>query len=1043
MKSRFRPCAVPFTVLFALSCWSGNIWSEDPPVSSDVSRAAQHSEEALPGSEARVTIPGPLRSFLRMAAISQKASPEEVLPLLARKVAMEGYDRKGKPGRPTEYLILLKRYVEQARELYSLAGRDGVIRVASCADVDQLLAVLGYGLQHDCGPSASVGVADPERAFVTIDSGFPLTDLEETLRAGGSFVHPFPASQVPVLFGEDVWKANDRTNKGAKDILDRLLRDPALSRLYWAMTQIDASTATFLLKSIGLERLITLAPVLDFYGSQLCIRSGQVVVPGGTGAASSWKNLVGVGPDSAKEFLTRLLTKDGGWLAAYLDALSRASPTQQAYLTEPHRLRRFYEALRGRTASPGAADSVFRPNPGLALLVTRLQLEANGQPHVPGSLDVWKEIFREKWDSRVVRELAKHYSGCNSSEQLLEGMFAFSRAYSEAGPLQIYLALSEIDRRRTMDQRLSPETARLLAEKFPGFSSYYPIFTEFGALNNTSITGFVKTAEAVEGIRNRVLRADALGILQANLGLWQILARQGQIPTATWNDSWQQVINPFSAIVSPSQLFDVARASLGELFRAAGTKSQPSQDEIVALLAGPEQTSAEGQKVKQELANKMRSAFEAQRLVSLDTLFALGDGLSQAAQGKAAGGRLLGLAGELREFRMPKPLFTSGERVEWTPGRNRNSHLQLEQATDLTASIKSSRSPGELAVVRGRLVPFLRDSLVGLNYAYYAPPAAQMLYNNPLFVRAHDFTGEEVIMGGEPDWKTPSLFGRGWTASGGTHLTGSLADLPYVLAQVEQDFIVPENVQSLIWEDLVPSLVTSAVLPRWWRVTRNELHAVTLYQRFGEELLAAAANDAQSRQRAMTILSDRLPPRRFEQVEEDLQAKHVDEALARLTPSECFYLAAEYRQRFPKEPTNWSKAGPDLERLAQRDPEAVSWGRLSQAFGVPHPAFAQTYARELLAVKPFPTFIGYSSRLLAESWESTNLYWARLADEMGYPPVMLNRLVPELTHRMVEKIFATDLEDWPALLRALRETGEEFRLGKIASIPTTSVASGL
>jgi hypothetical protein len=61
------------------------------------------------------------------------------------------------------------------------------------------------------------------------------------------------------------------------------------------------------------------------------------------------------------------------------------------------------------------------------------------------------------------------------------------------------------------------------------------------------------------------------------------------------------------------------------------------------------------------------------------------------------------------------------------------------------------------------------------------------------------------------------------------------------------------------------------------------------------------------------------------------------------------------------------------------------------------------------------------------------LYWARLADEMGYPPVVLNRLVPQLTHRMVENVFGTNLEDWPAVLRALRETGEEFRQGKIAS----------
>jgi hypothetical protein len=47
-----------------------------------------------------------------------------------------------------------------------------------------------------------------------------------------------------------------------------------------------------------------------------------------------------------------------------------------------------------------------------------------------------------------------------------------------------------------------------------------------------------------------------------------------------------------------------------------------------------------------------------------------------------------------------------------------------------------------------------------------------------------------------------------------------------------------------------------------------------------------------------------------------------------------------------------------------------------------------------------------------------------------------------LTHRMVEKIFATDLEDWPALLRALRETGEEFRLGKTASATKGDGAPG-
>jgi hypothetical protein len=138
-----------------------------------------------------------------------------------------------------------------------------------------------------------------------------------------------------------------------------------------------------------------------------------------------------------------------------------------------------------------------------------------------------------------------------------------------------------------------------------------------------------------------------------------------------------------------------------------------------------------------------------------------------------------------------------------------------------------------------------------------------------------------------------------------------------------------------------------------------------------------------------------------------------------------------------------SGAGQALANLTRENPAETSWERISEDFGVPHPALARTYARELLTLKPLPTFLGFSSRLLAESWESNNLYWGRLAHEKGHPPVMLHRLIPMLTHRMVEKIFATHLEDWPAVLRAMRETGEEFRLDQIPSTPSVAASAGL
>ena len=1048
MKS---PCFLLRASLSVFLCLCASVYSaaldSSSSSGSDTTTSAKSPDVPQPAAVtgASVVIPGPLRSFLRMAGVSQKISIEEVLPLLARNVAVEGYQgRKDKAGRPTEFLILLKRYVEQARELVTLAGPEGVIRVSSCDQAGPLLNILGYRLRG-CGKDAALETADPESAFLTIDSGFPLAELEQTLQGGQPFTCHFAPTPVPLLFSPDDWtQAGTRDSQDKKnDVLDSLLDDPALARLYWAMARMDTETSASFRQFAGIPRLLPFAPVLDFYGSHISIRNGRVIVPGGVAAESAWKELAGANPESPKEFVARLLAKDDGWLAAYYDTLSRLTPAQQVYFTDAHRLPRFYEALRGKDVGAGPARPVFRPDPDLLLLVTRLELDASGQPMVPGNLQVWEQILHLKTDSKVVRQWAKRASHWKNPDQLVEALFAFSRQTSEYGPLPIYLMLSAIDSARPPERRLSPQTALLLAQNFSRYGNQYLTFSEFGGLSDDSITRFLQVADVIDRISNVTLRANALGIFQANVGLWQILARQGQISGAKLNPSWQAVISPFAAgIPSSTQLFDSARTSLRELWRAAAGRPNLSHDEVVALLAGPSQSSPDGKRVRQELADRIRSVLDGQRLVSLDTLLGLGEGLNELAQGKDVGDTLLPLAGQLKEFEMPRPMFTSGERSEWAAGFYNVRHSSLQTRTDLARIIKSSKSKKELIEARGLVVPFLRDTLVGLNYAYYEPPGAQILLNNPLFVRSHDFSGE-MAMGGGQSWRVPHVFGSGLPAGGGAHLAGSLADLPFVLAEAEQDFIVPENVQALIWHELVPGLVSSATLPRWWGVTRNELHAVTLYQRTGEELLTAAVQDEKLRQTVLDILAERMAPQRSEQVGKALSTGDVEGALSRVLPGETFYLTAEFRQKFPGQRGHWGKAGEELEELSTRYPTEVSWKRLSDDFGVPHPALAQSYSLELLKVKPFPAFMGYSSRLLAESWDSNNLYWARLADELGYSPAMMNRLVPELTYRMVEKIFATDFEDWPAMLRAMRETGDEFRSGKITTLPKVALTTSV
>src|ERR1700678_1818834 len=89
---------------------------------------------AIPQKPQTIAIPGPLRSFSRMAALSPEISAEDVLPALARNVVTNGYQAAGSNDvlEQTEYLKLVIRYLAQARELEKLADSSGAIKVETC-----------------------------------------------------------------------------------------------------------------------------------------------------------------------------------------------------------------------------------------------------------------------------------------------------------------------------------------------------------------------------------------------------------------------------------------------------------------------------------------------------------------------------------------------------------------------------------------------------------------------------------------------------------------------------------------------------------------------------------------------------------------------------------------------------------------------------------------------------------------------------------------------------------------------------------------------
>ena len=222
--------------------------------------------------------------------------------------------------------------------------------------------------------------------------------------------------------------------------------------------------------------------------------------------------------------------------------------------------------------------------------------------------------------------------------------------------------------------------------------------------------------------------------------------------------------------------------------------------------------------------------------------------------------------------------------------------------------------------------------------------------------------------------------------------------------------------------------------------SRGKLAALQLAERC-QVLFSPSHEQLPARELADWILADRLPLVPLEGLKPSLQEKDSTKEIARLMPADAFYLAAQFRDRSLQGSVSWGPATRELDELLRQQPTDISLKRVSKDFGIPHPILAQTYGRELLNGKPFPAFSGYCNRLFGESWDSDNLYWARLADEMNDSPEMLNILSPQLTRLMISKIFATDIEDWSAVVRAMHETGDETLHGMVALPPATETAA--
>lgn len=979
-----------------------------------------------------IEIPGPLTAFARMAALAPDVAPELLMSALARNISLSGFRSTGAEGgmQETEYLRLIFRYLQQAEELTKLAGSEHHLKIAECesGETGDLLKILGYRMRGGCGGDLVLETVNPTKAFITVDSGFPLADLEQALRTNRPFEYDMTPTTVPLLYGREYWSLDDP--KKEKSPIQMFLSDPALCRLYLSLAKLETNTAEIVRKDIEFDKLRAFSHVIDFYGSMFHVENGRVVTPGGSRAEAMWQKLVGAPVTKPSEFFLKLISTDDGWLACYYDALYRIEGPTKAYLTEPARMERFYEALRGKITSPGPARPVFRANTDMLIFTHRLWLEADGHPHIPGTLAVWKTLFADKKGVNDKR-LRRSAPGWQTADDLIAALFALSRSYADNVPLRMFIAASEMDRLRR--KPLEPATVELLLNEYTTLRSQYSLLTESPALSDDAIREFVAAALDTQKIRNELLRADTVGSLQGLLGLWQIYTRHGILRGPEVDSTFRELLTSIGRPENHTQLFGNARKGVEILLAATGGNSDPDpQRHLVRLLAGT--ITEDDATVLPAQVRAIDTIVGAQNLLTITELFTLDNQVQAAESGGSIDTALVNrLTSRIGRIQSARATLSTEEKNALSFGRIAEDHLERERKVRLRAEVDKNMNPRDKTnAIREILAPHLRDTLVGLVYAHYAPPGGQILLTNGQFVRYHDFTG---LPGSDFSWAPTEVAGVGWSATSGGRLMGSLSELPYALAQAEQNFLIPNEEQALIWGDLVPQLLLTATVPRWWGVKPIQVHYVALLQRAGRSLIAEAMIDPQVRAQVAASLDHSSSPNRAAEVRKAILDHDFDRAIEQVTPSELFTLSLDV---LAANPSLNSPIYSEIRRL-QRDDPLVKADVIGELFGSPKPVLTRSYRSELLGLRTMPTLMGYSSRLMAETWESSALYWAEISDRLGMKPEELNLAIPEWTRESIEGIFATNLEDWPALLRSMRRVGES----KTSQSATgTLVASG-
>jgi len=836
--------------------------------------------------------------------------------------------------------------------------------------------------------------------------------IKEALQAGKSYKLEIPYEPATIYPSETVWRENFYASENEPGgFASALLRVPKMARLYLGISSLDRRAVSELLSAVSLKTLAEhYADLVYSYAPAFALQGTHAAVPGGPKAESIWRTLAGADPAQPGAFFLALLQRADGRLLAYFFYLSQLDRLHQAFFTASlSRTTQFYKLFSESEEIRHAASSMLG-DAAFSGFLRSIPLDADGHVDFPGSAEVWTvakgRSSNERQTAKLMNRVSKAVAPDVEDEVLLRlAQTRYKGKYTHHSELENFLGVSRIDAHRP--KPMDEQSALLLAQNYPDYSSTYPYFTEITTLGPSDYAQFFKAGE----------RAKPHPVLDANLQLGELhslvewiclLRRRGTIGDEEAAKLFRYVCDHFAAADAPAAYtvaaLDSARAILAYC-KAAGNAAREDERIRICLL-GPD-----GQTGSRRSVDFQR-VLELQKVPSLEALFVIYDDAKKLSTNGA--GDLAAMEKGASTFslvELPKNTKVAGKEKEsiahYDPAP---LHKIIGQIAQKTA--RNKRNPKDIEKlcqeVLAELQPQVTLALAGPIYAYFLRATDLVVSEDPLLLRKHHYFGFSAEFG-HKEVLPESLFEQ--SSEGiGSNFVGGFAQFG-VSAGVAA--AAGWKTAGVAGEEAIAAQIAALRGTAWDRLEESDQRLVGLRTTVAREWVTESAR----RPAEFQVLSEEtmglLSLSRRADLLSGIETRNWRKVWDAVTLPDLFALGGKYLDRFKSDP--WSSPSTAALRLVAASNDGSRLNILGavtyHSFGCSHPHLLTDAPYEEYERHMFPGEI-------AERAAEFKLFLVSLADGLGVEPLALVNVAEPLAAKAFHNAKMTDPRDWRALMGA-------------------------